>query len=62
MLDSCHRATQHSTVINAVDSILRIIDTKEDSTTIVKKLKTIKPYITKLTIIEQQVYNTISSF
>ena len=48
----CHRATQHSTVTNAVDSILRIIDTEEDSTIIVEKLKTIKSYIIKLVIIE----------
>ena len=53
---------QYSTVKNAVDSILRIIDTEEGSTTIVKKLKTIKPYIIGLIVVEQQVCNTISSF
>ena len=36
----------------AVDSILRIIDTKEDSTIIYNKLKTINPYISRLVIIE----------
>jgi len=35
----------------AVDSILRIIGTKEGSTTIHKELKTIKPYIIGLAII-----------
>jgi len=44
--------------MNAVDSILRIIDTKEGSIIIVEKLKTIKPYIIRLAIVEQQVCNT----
>ena len=37
---------------NAVDSILRIIGTEEDSMTIVEKLKTIKPYIIGLATVE----------
>ena len=51
-LEYCHRATQYSTVTNTVDSILRIIDIKEDSITIVEKLKTIKPYIIGLAVVE----------
>ena len=38
---------------NAVDSILRIIGTEEDSITIVEKLKTMKPYIIGLAIVGQ---------
>ena len=38
--------------MNIVDSILRIIDTKEDSIIIVEKLKTIKPYIIGLVVVE----------
>ena len=34
--------------MNVVDSILRIIGTEEGFTTIVEKLKTIKPYIIEL--------------
>ena len=47
---------------NAVDSILRIIDTEEDSMIIVEKLKTIKPYIIGLAVVEQRVCNTTLLF
>ena len=56
-LDYCHRATQHGTVTNAVDSILRIIGTEEGSTTTVEKLKTMKPYIIGLATVGQRVRN-----
>jgi len=42
---------QHSTVTNVVDSILRIISIEEDSTIIIKKLKTIKSYIIELVVV-----------
>jgi len=38
--------------MNIIDFIFRIIDIKEDSIIIYKKLKTIKSYIIKLIIIE----------
>jgi len=47
---------QYGTVTNAVDSILRIIGT-EDSTTIVEKLKTMKPYIIGLATVGRRVRN-----
>jgi len=43
---------QQGTVTNTVDSILRIIDIKEGSTTMCKELKTMKPYIIGLATIE----------
>ena len=49
---------QHSTVTNAVDSILRIIDTEEDSTTIVEKLKTMKPHIIGLAAVGRRARNS----
>ena len=48
---------QYSTVTNVVDSILRIINTEKGFTTIVEKLKTIKPYIIGLAAVEQRVRN-----
>jgi len=44
--------------MNAVDSILRIIDTEEGSTTIVEKLKTMKPYIIGLAAVGRRVRNS----
>ena len=48
---------RYSTVTDAVDSILRIIDTEEGSTTMVEKLKTMKPYIIELAAVGQRVRN-----
>ena len=48
---------QYSIVTNIVDFILRIIDTEEDFTMIVEKLKTMKPYIIRLAAVGRQVRN-----
>ena len=54
---------QYSTVMNTVDSILRIIGTEEDSIIIIRKLETIKSYIVELVIVKYlQVCNIIFSF
>jgi len=48
------------TVINAVDSILRIIGTEEGATTASDELKTMNPYISRLAVVDcLQVCNNI---